>query len=85
MGQQSDSKQRVREPDGSAGGLVDEVSRDDRLWSVGWRLAWIVTPIVAAALLALTGLAAPAWLSLLTLLAGLGMAALLWLLSMVIT
>jgi len=33
----------------------------------------------------LTGLAAPAWLSLLTLLAGLGMAALLWLLSMVIT
>jgi len=33
----------------------------------------------------LTGLATPAWLSLLTLLAGLGMAALLWLLSMVLT
>lgn len=33
----------------------------------------------------LSGLAAPAWVSLLTLLAGLGMAALLWLLSMVTT
>jgi hypothetical protein len=33
----------------------------------------------------LSGLATPAWLSLLTLLAGLGMAALLWLLSMVLT
>ncbi|MCC3262776.1 hypothetical protein LLE87_31895, partial [Paenibacillus polymyxa] len=34
---------------------------------------------------ALSGLAAPAWVSRLTLLAGLGMAALLWLLSMVTT
>ncbi|MCS4233515.1 hypothetical protein ACTUVK_001877 [Stenotrophomonas rhizophila] len=33
---------------------------------------------------ALSGLATPAWVSLLTLLAGLGMAALLWLLSMVL-
>ena len=33
----------------------------------------------------LSGLATPAWVSLLTLLAGLGMAALLWLLSMVLT
>lgn len=33
----------------------------------------------------LSGLATPAWLSLLTLLAGLGMAALLWLLSLVLT
>ncbi|MCC7635517.1 hypothetical protein [Stenotrophomonas rhizophila] len=34
---------------------------------------------------ALSGLATPAWVALLTLLAGLGMAALLWLLSMVMT
>ncbi len=59
MGQQTDSNERVRESDGSAGGVLDEVSRDDRLWSLGWRLAWIVTPVVAAALLALTNQAAP--------------------------
>ena len=58
MGQTTETSQRVRKSDGSAEGL-DEVSRDDRLWSLGWRLAWIVTPIVAAALLALTRLAEP--------------------------
>ena len=58
MGQTTETSQRVRKADASADGL-DEVSRDDRLWSLGWRLAWIVTPIVAAALLALTKLAGP--------------------------
>ena len=37
----------------------EEASRDDRLWSLSWRLAWIVTPVVAAALLALTKATAP--------------------------
>jgi cell cycle sensor histidine kinase DivJ len=55
---QTESNQRSRKSEGSTDGL-DEADRDDRLWSLGWRLAWIVTPIVAAALLALTQAAAP--------------------------
>ena len=42
-------------------GLADAAGapgRDDRAWSVGWRLAWIIAPIVAAALFALTQSAA---------------------------
>jgi cell cycle sensor histidine kinase DivJ len=62
VGQKTDFNQRVVKPNRSADGL-DEASRDDRLWSLGWRLAWIVTPVVAAALLALMQLATPAALS----------------------
>ena len=41
-----------------------------------------VAAVVASLVLAGSGLATPAWVSLLTLLAGLGMAALLWLASL---
>lgn len=57
MREETDSNQRAAKSAGSIS-APDEAGRDERLWSVGWRLAWIVTPVVAAALLALTKAAA---------------------------
>ncbi len=58
MRQQIDSGERAPTPGGATDG-PEPASREGDHWILGWRVAWIVAPVVGAALLALTGLASP--------------------------